>query len=176
LPELLLLLMNEIPPLHFACATWFPDRSTTIQYLSMVVPNDCIQLHEGKLPFHNLCLARAPHCFLEWWLEKYPNAIHMPTTDTGDFPLHCYLSSHKSTHTTSSGNITTKREYFTKTRQTAATYSSTIQYLAKQYLTAMCSTNRQGWLPLHMLVFARCTIRRVVLLGTRNSRVCDATG
>jgi len=110
--ELLLLLTNEIPPLHFACATWFPDRSTTIQYLSTVVPNDCMLIHEGKLPFHHLCLAGAPRCFLEWWLEQCPDAISTPTTDTGDFPLHCYLSSRRMLHTTSSGNITTRREFF----------------------------------------------------------------
>jgi len=40
-PELLLLLTNEMPPLHFACAhTWIDTQLRTIQYLSMLYLND----------------------------------------------------------------------------------------------------------------------------------------
>jgi len=41
LPELLLLLTNDMPPLHFACAlTWIPTWLTMIQYLCTTFSND----------------------------------------------------------------------------------------------------------------------------------------
>jgi len=98
LPELLLLLTNEIPPLHFACTlAWIPARLTTIQYMSTIYPNDRMRFHDGKLPFHHLCRAGAPRSCFEWWLEQCPEAISRRTTDTGDFPLHCFLSSSRMT-------------------------------------------------------------------------------
>jgi len=161
LPELLLLLTNEVPPLHFACAhTWIPTRLTTIQYLSLIYPNDQMWFHDGKLPFHNLCSAGVPHCFLEWWLGQCPNAILVPTTDTGDFPLHCYLSSKTITATT-----TTEMELFTKTQQTLSDLSTaTVFYLAKQYPAAMCSSNGSGWLLLHMVAMHDAPLDMLVYL------------
>jgi len=104
--------------------------------------------HDGKLPFHNLCLAGAPCSFLKWWLEQVPDAISMPTADTGDFPLHCYLS--LSCTTIASTSTTTEAELSTSMQQTSSDTSAAVIYLAKQYPAAMRSTNRRGWLPLHL--------------------------
>jgi len=147
LPELLLLLTNDIPPLHFACAhSWIPARLTTIQYLSLIYPHDRMRFHDGKLPFHHLCLVGAPRCLLEQW----PDAISTSTTDTGDFPLHCYLLSNfivaTSNTTTATENSTT-----TQAQQTSCSdWSAAVLYLAERYPAAMRSSNRNGWLPVHL--------------------------
>jgi len=136
LPELLLLLTNGQPPLHFASAqAWIPTRWTTMECLSLMYPHDRMRIHDGNLPFHNLCHAGAPRCFLEWWLEECPDAICTPTTDTNDYPLHCYLSSTMMT---------------TSTKATKFTFFYTVIYLAEQYPPAMRSTNCMGWLPLQL--------------------------
>ncbi len=92
--KLFLLLTRQVPPLHFAAAhAWIPTRLTTIQYLSLIYLSDRMRFHDGKLPFHLLCRAGAPRFFLQLWLlEEWPNAIFAVTTDTCDYPLHCYLS------------------------------------------------------------------------------------
>jgi len=92
--ELLLLLTNEIPPWHFVSThPWISYRWTTIQYLFRVYPNDRMQFHDGKLPFHNFCQSGVPLAILEGWLEEFPDAISTGTTDSGDFLLHCYMLS-----------------------------------------------------------------------------------
>jgi len=131
LPELLLLLTNEIPPLHFACKlTWIPARETTIQYLSTIFSNDRMRFHDGKLPFHHLCRAGAPRSFLEWWLEQCPNAISTPTTDTGDYPLHCYLSSSRTT-IASTNTATTETDLSMNRQQTSSDTFPELCYLAE---------------------------------------------
>jgi len=148
LPELLLLLTNEIPPLHFACTlAWIPARLTTIQYMSTIYPNDRMRFHDGKLPFHHLCRAGAPRSCFEWWLEQCPEAISRRTTDTGDFPLHCFLSS---SSMTSTSTTTTEMELSINTQQTSSDTFAELCYLAERYPAAMRSTNRNGWLPLHL--------------------------
>jgi len=138
-PKLLLLLMNEVPPLHFASAhAWISMRWTTIQCLFSIYPN--MQFHDGKLPFHHLCHAGVPCCLLEWWLEECPDAISSPTMDTSNYPLHCYLSSSLTTTSTDMELLSTLQ----------TSYSSMVIYLAEQYPVAMHSTNCMGWLPLHI--------------------------
>jgi len=103
--------------------------------------------HDGKLPFHSLCVAKAPCSFLEWWLEQSPDDISTPTTDTGNFPLHCYLSSSNTMIATTS---TTEVELSMEMQPNSSDMSAAVIYLAKRYPAAMRTTNRRGWLPLHV--------------------------
>jgi len=142
--ELLLLLTSQVPPLHFASAhAWIPTRLTTIQYLSSIYPSDRMHFHDGKLPFHNLCRAGVHSSVLRWWLEECPNAICAPTTDTGDYPLHCYLVSSTIITTTSNKTGLSIQQ---------SLFWSTVIYLAEHYPGAISSTNRMGWHLLHLAV------------------------
>jgi len=142
--ELLLLLTNGKPPWHFVSSyPWISFRWTTIQYLFRVYPNDRMQFHDGKLPFHNFCRSGVPLGILEGWLEELPDSISTRTTDTGDFPLHCYLLSKIQVSTAETDRSIIKR-------QNCAYSSAAVLHLAKKYPAAMRSTNRAGWLPLHL--------------------------
>jgi len=84
------LLTDGMPPLHFACT--YSTRSSTMKYLASKFPDELTRLHLGTLPFHCALRARAPSNVIDWWLKWYPEAARTATTDTGDLPLHCYLS------------------------------------------------------------------------------------
>jgi len=170
LPKLFLLLTNMIPPLHFVHATCFPHQLAIIWYLSMVFLNDWMWFHDEKLPFHNLCPDWASCSFCKWWLEQCSNEISRPITDTSDFQRHCYLWSCRMLHTNYSHNITTNREYFTKSRQTASIYSSRIWYLANENPAGVCSTEYKSSLPLHVTVMHEAPYV-LFFLDNKNSRI-----
>ncbi len=95
-PEIIGMLTNQMPPLHFICAhTCTPWEITlkAIQYLASVFPNDVMLFHQGMLPFHIACQVGAPRFVLEWWRQQHPSVVSMYTTDNHESALYCYLSS-----------------------------------------------------------------------------------
>jgi len=88
--KLIRLLAYGMPPLHFA--SMFSIRTSTLEYLASKFPDGPTSFHHGMLPLHCAIRAGAPWHVIEWWLDKYPVAVCTSTSDTGDLPLHCYLS------------------------------------------------------------------------------------
>jgi len=160
--ELVLILTNGIPPLHFACmhpcTLWYPFRMDTLQSLSSVVPEEqWMQFYNGMLPFHYACRAGAPKLVLKWCENRYPDAVHTLTMDTSDTPLHCYLSSRSSNQTNLTTPATNMRRATTRHMIRAKPKKlSAIEYLIKKHRDALHSPNRHGFLPLH--VAAMCDV------------------
>jgi len=132
-PQLIGLLTNQMPPLHFVCTyatkLWSPRTMVTMGYLMSKFPQDSTLFYNGMLPFHCACHSGATRPFLNWWWKKYPDIVQLITEDTRDTPLHCYLSSAYG-----------QKQWF---------------FLAVQFLVGKCSnalrtTNKMGMLPWHI--------------------------
>jgi len=129
--ELIRLLTNDMPPLHFAAT--FSARKLTVEYLVMKFRDDLKLFHNGMLPIHCACRAGAPHVILNTWLKPYPEAVAMATTDTGDLPLHCYLS-----------------RTWSSSLPDSVSFLAAVKYLVKQYPAALHQMNRNGYAPFHV--------------------------
>jgi len=96
-PQVIRLLTNQIPPLHFVCTyaakCWGPQMMTTMDYLLSVFPEDAMLFVHGMLPIHCASRAGATRSSLKWWMKKCPEVIKVIMTDTGGTLLHCYLLS-----------------------------------------------------------------------------------
>jgi len=169
--EIMLLMTNGTPPLHFACSqpctTWFPYRKQTLEKLAALsAPEDWMQFHQGRLPLHCAGRAQAGKAILWWLMEQYPNVLRTCTTDTMDFPLHCYLSSSTITRTTTTSNsvpnsttsgttMTQNFSYVTGQGSSMWLWSRysflMVWYLVKQYPAVLGIANRTRWLPIHLV-------------------------
>ena len=160
LAELICVLTNGVPPLHFACmqacTCWIPDRMATLEKLVSVFDKDANQFHDGKTPFHCLCYAQAPQAVLKWWLQHYPDAINTLTTDTSDSPLHCCLSSQ-----------TIATDYM-PAEDIASDYLSAVKYLVEQQPSALCHANQMGFLPLHVSAMHNVPLELLFYLMQQN--------
>jgi len=161
--EIALLLTNGTPPLHFACSqrcnSWFPYRMQTLEKLAeLSTSEDWRHFHQGMLPLHCACRARADQNILLWLGEKYPDALRTCTTDTMDSPLHCYLSSSftRTTATTTSVHPNATTSAMThddddcESKSQPSPLLAIVQYLVEQNPAALHSANRSGWLPIHL--------------------------
>jgi len=160
--ELICLLTNRTPPLHFACTqtctSWIPDRMATLKILITKFSKDGMVFHDGKLPIHCACYAQAPQAVLKWWLEQYTDSIHTVTTDSGDSPLHCYLSSRAIS-------------VFSHTVEDNSDYFSAVQYLVAQQPSALYHPNKMGFLPLHLAAMHDDSLDVVFYLARQNPSV-----
>jgi len=151
IPELIFILTNAAPPLHFACinatTAWIPTRMETMKYLVEAFPEDVMQFREGTLPFHCACRSGAPHSFLKWLCQHSPEASCTCTTDTNDSPLHCYLSS-KAAVSTTTANTT---ENAVDAQQQQEMFLA-VEFLVEQYPASLRIPNRFGWLPFHVAI------------------------
>jgi len=155
--ELVDILMNGTPPLHFACMhaciLWYLFCMNTLQCLSLIVPEEeWTQFYHGMLPFHYACRVGAPQSVLKFCHDQYPDAAQTLTMDRSDTPLHCYLSSWSSSTQINLTTATTNMTSTTITRHTipANPTLSAVQYLIKKHRDALHSLNRHGFLPLHV--------------------------
>jgi len=153
------LLTRGDPPLHFACANdctaWIPTRLNTIRHLLSMYPDEMMQFHNGMLPIHLACHARAPRVVLECLVKQSPGVIRMATMDTKDSLLHCYFSSTRRTTTTSD-------------KQQHDWCWSTMTYLVELHPEALNCPNRGGWLPLHIAAMQDAPLDMLYYLTRRN--------
>jgi len=167
--ELVRLLADDTPPLHFVSASactvseMHIFRLVTIDYLISMFPEDKVRYHQGMLPFHFSCRAKAPLFMLLWWsLEQCPEAICMHTADTNDTPLHCYLLP----PIRRTGNEITKRPRNDVQLQPVPDLS-TVKYLVRNYPEALLVRNRSGWLPLHVAALNEAPLDVLLFLVTQ---------
>jgi len=142
--ELVLLLTNGIPPIHFAstyCSQFFNVHR--IEHLASLFLGDLTLLYNGMLPFHCACRAGAPRRVLEWWLSRSPHLVHMRMAETSDYPLHCYAS-----HV--ARELPNYDHFLEQQQKQQQEHLSGIQYLVEAYPAALRHPNRLGWLPLHL--------------------------
>jgi len=158
--ELIFILTNAAPPLHFACTNvttaWIPTRMKTMKYLVDTFPDDLMRFHEGTLPFHCACRSGAPRSILEWLCQHSPEAARTCTTDTNDSPLHCYLSSTANTSETSVG-----------AQQQQEMFLSAVEFLVEQYPASLRIPNRFGWLPFHVAAINDAPLDVLFYLGSQ---------
>jgi len=168
-PEMIRVLTSDMPPLHFACTylwtTWTPVRMATLAYLAPLFPNDPMHFHHDMLPLHCACLVGAPRSVLEWLVKQYPEAIRMATTDVGNLPLHCYLSS------TTMVNRRISMDYSAE----PPSHLSAVEYLLEQYPDAVYRPNRMGWLPLHVAAMHNAPLDVLFRLTRRVPEIFLAT-
>jgi len=152
-PELVRLLTNGIPPLHFVFAYTCTEnemngfRRKTITYLIPLFPEETMRYHQGMLPFHAACRAKAPFSVLELMLQhQRPEGIRMRTTDTNDTSLHCYLSSPNRRTATEE----TRPRDDPQQQPLADLDLNTVKDLVRRYPLALLIRNRSGWLPLYV--------------------------
>jgi len=162
-PELIFILTNAAPPLHFACTNettaWIPTRMKTMKYLVGTFPDDVMRFHEGTLPFHCACRSHAPHSFLEWLCQHSPKAACTCTTDTNNSPLHCYLTSKAAVSTTTA--ITTENSVDLQQE----TFLSAVEFLVEQYPVSLRIPNRFGWFPFHVAIINDAPLDALFYLG-----------
>jgi len=120
-------------------------RLATITYLASIFPEDTMRYHQGMLPFHCACRAKAPLSMISWWLEEQcPDAIRLHTIDTNDTPLHCYLS--PPIRRTAAG----KKRHRIDGQPLSESDLSTVEYFVSRYPEALLIHNQSGWLPLYL--------------------------
>jgi len=107
----------------------------TIQFIASAFPSGVELSYQGMLPLHCACRTGATRSILEWWWKEYPAVFQTCTMDTGDTPLHCFLSS--SINTTSTGARISQ-------------YLSAMQFLLEKQPGVLRRTNRFGFLPFHV--------------------------
>jgi len=149
--ELIRILTNGRPPLHFLCqysrTPWIPTRLKAVKYMASILPNDRGTLfYRGALPFHWVCRSRAPRSVLEWWCEQYPTVVSARTSHTQELPLHCYLDP-RGTDGSRETAIDVPHE---QNCDDDNSYLSAVQFLVGKYPDALNCANRIGWLPLHL--------------------------
>ncbi len=154
--KLIHLLTRGNPPLHYVCANectlWMPTRLQTIAFLSSLYPDEMMRFHNGMLPIHVACRARAPRAVLECLVQQCPQVIHMVTKDMKDSLLHCYFSS---TRRTTSHDLHLNWSW------------STITYLVEVHPEALNYPNRRGWLPIHIAAMHDAPLDMLFYLATR---------
>jgi len=136
--ELIHILTNGRPPLHFICeyyrTPWIPTRMNNIEYLASILPDDGMRFYQGALPFHWVCRSRAPLSVLKWWCEHYPASASACTTHTQELPLHCYLSSKGTENREAVRDAHCNNSFF-----------SAVQYLVQKHPSGLnCPTNPCG--------------------------------
>ncbi len=175
--ELIPMLTNGMPPLHFLCQysnSWTTQRMDAIKYLASIFPEDGMQFDDGMLPFHWDCRSRAPQSVLEWWCQQYPTIISTRTIHTHELPLHCYLSS-SSTTTTGTGTTTTTDQEAASQNQdpmeqhgddldSDSDFLLAVQFLVEKYPDAVTCTDRMGWLPFQVAALHNAALDVVFFL------------
>jgi len=181
--ELVPILTNGIPPCHFACmhpcTSWYPFRLKTLETLHDFFPHleEWQRFYDGMLAFHCACRAGAPESFLQWCAQQNPEALVTSTMDMANTPLHCYLLSWTSNQivlaTTTIDTTTTTTTTTIHSNQIHQNMSlSAVQYLVEKHPIALQSSNRQGFLPLHMAGMCDVPLDILFYLAREHPEVC----
>jgi len=160
-PELIRVLTNNMPPLHFLCThaakCWGPRTIVTMEYLISLFPDDPQLFHHGMQPFHCACRVGATRSLLKWWWKTFLDIVQEITTDTGDMSLHCYLSS-----------TYAERDSLTGRRERKQCLLA-VQFLVEKHPDSLRKFNRMGMLPFHITALHQAPLD-VMLCGMSKPR------
>jgi len=164
----------HMSPIHFACShassicrtCWIQTRLQTLRCLAYYfrASEDWTQFHQGMLPLHGACRGGAPRPILEWCFRQSKDAFCTLTTDTGDSPVHCYLSSWRAPMASTNATHLDERP----SPDPHDVFGSAVDYLLEQYPEAVHISNRSGLLPFHVAILHKVPLGVLFTLAQCN--------